>query len=137
MAPSRPPLKDSIVIYDDECRLCVSATFGIERMQRDEGSCGMRFVPYKSREAAQALGKEYRPGRPDVAFLVRPDGRVDRGLSAFLPLLPGLRGGRIALALLQVPFLRRFAEVAYRQLARHRYRLFGQVAPPSDPPNRS
>src|SRR2546422_7087382 len=38
------------------------------------------------------LGSEYKPGRPDVAFLVEPDGTISRGLDAFLPLVPGLPG---------------------------------------------
>lgn len=119
MPAGRPTL-----IYDGECRLCVAAKEGLERLGADRDA---RFVPYQSEEAARCLGGEYRPGRPDVAFLVEPDGRVSRGLDAFLPLLPGLRGGRILRAILRVPVIRPLAELGYRLVARHRYRWFGRV----------
>ena len=115
---------ERILIYDGQCRLCVTAKEGIERAGRPQG---VRFVPYQSEEAARCLGSEYKPGRPDVAFLVERDGTISQGLDAFLPLLPGLRGGVLLLALWRVPFLRPLAYLLYRVIARYRYRWFGQV----------
>jgi predicted DCC family thiol-disulfide oxidoreductase YuxK len=113
-----------VLIYDGECRLCVTAKQGLERYGADPS---VRFVPYQSEEAAARLGTVHRPGRPDAAFLVGPDGTIRRGLEAFLPLLPGLPGGRLLLALWRVPLLRPLAHLAYRIIARYRYALFGQV----------
>ncbi|MER3425517.1 MAG: hypothetical protein C4293_22045, partial [Nitrospiraceae bacterium] len=113
MAPER------VLIYDGQCRLCVTAKEGLERLGRDQD---VRFVPYQSEEAACRLGQEYRPGRPDVAFLVEQNGMIKRGLDAFLPLLPGLRGGRLLRALLRLPLIRPLAYLAYRLVARYRYR---------------
>ncbi len=121
-----PPGHDRILIYDGQCRLCVTAKEGLERAV---GNGLVRFVPYQSEEAVCRLGSDYRPGRPDVAFLVEDNGTVRRGLDAFLPLLPGLRGGRILLALMQAPLLRPLAHLAYRLVARYRYAWFGQVKP--------
>jgi predicted DCC family thiol-disulfide oxidoreductase YuxK len=112
------------LIYDGECRFCVTAKEGIERLG---GEQDVRFIPYQSEEAARHLGNEYKPGRPDVAFLVEHDGRISRGLNAFLPLLPGLRGGRILSALLRFPLLRPLAYLIYRLIARYRYAWFGAV----------
>jgi predicted DCC family thiol-disulfide oxidoreductase YuxK len=112
------------LIYDGECRFCVTAKEGIERLGAKQD---VRFIPYQSEEAARHLGNEYKPGRPDVAFLVEHDGRISRGLNAFLPLLPGLRGGRILSALLRFPLFRPLAYLIYRLIARYRYRWFGQV----------
>lgn len=112
------------IIYDGECRLCVTAKEGLERLGEDRD---VRFVPYQSEEAACRLGRDYKPGRPDVAFLVERDGTISRGLEAFLPLLPGLPGGRLVLALMRVPPLRPFGYLAYRLVARYRYKLFGSV----------
>lgn len=120
--PRREP--ERILIYDGQCRLCVTAKEGIERVG---GPQGVRFVPYQSEEAARRLGSEYKPGRPDVAFLVERDGTISQGLDAFLPLLPGLPGGALLLALWRVPFLRPLAYLLYRVIARYRYRWFGQV----------
>lgn len=113
------------LIYDGNCRLCVAAKAGLERAGSDPG---LKWLPYQSGEAAACLGGAYRPGRPDVAFLVDEEGRISRGLDAFLPLLPGLRGGRFLLTLLQVPLARPLALLAYRLISRYRYQLFGQVS---------
>jgi predicted DCC family thiol-disulfide oxidoreductase YuxK len=112
------------LIYDGQCRLCVTAKEGIERLGVDQN---VRFVPYQSEEALAHLGKEHKPGRPDAAFLVEPGGRIRRGLDAFLPLLPGLPGGRILLSLLRIPLFRPFAYLIYRLIARYRYAWFGAV----------
>lgn len=118
------PQPKRTLIYDDHCRLCVTAKEGIERLGAPED---VRWVPYRSEEAATCLGTEHRPGRPDAAFLVEADGTVKKGLDAFVPLLPGLRGGWLLLALWRIPFLRPLAYMLYRVVARYRYRLFGQT----------
>ena len=123
---------DRVLIYDGECRMCVAAREGIERL----GGAGrdVRFVPYQSEEAACRLGAAYKPGRPDVAFLVDRNGRVTAGLDAFIPLLPGLRGGRFIQALLRLPFGRSLGYLVYRIVAKNRYRWFGAVKEPQANP---
>ena len=115
---------ENTLIYDGECRLCVTAKEGIERLGGDRA---VRFVPYQSEEAACRLGTDYKPGRPAVAFLVEPNGQIRLGLDAFVPLLPGLPGGRFLLGLLRVPVLRPLAYLIYRIIARYRYAWFGSV----------
>ncbi len=115
------------LVYDAECRLCIEAKQRLERagLQRVES---VRFVPYQSDEARQALGVRYRPGRPDVAFFVKPSGAIDEGLKAFLPLVPYLRRGRAIQRLLAFPLMLTVAQSVYSLIARHRYRLFGRVS---------
>ena len=113
-----------ILIYDGQCRLCVTAKSGIERLGAPQD---VRWVPYQSEEAIRCLGKDYQPGRPDAAFLVEPDGTIRKGLDAFVPLLPGLRGGWLLLALWRTPILRPIARMLYRVIARYRHRWFGTV----------
>ncbi|MDQ6735360.1 MAG: DUF393 domain-containing protein [Nitrospirota bacterium] len=115
---------ERVLIYDAQCRLCVTAKEGMEHLGKD---LDVRWVPYQSDEAVRRLGAEYRPGRPDVAFLVERDGTIKKGLDAFLPLLPGLRGGRLLWGLMRIPFLRPLAYLIYRLIARYRYRWFGSV----------
>jgi predicted DCC family thiol-disulfide oxidoreductase YuxK len=122
-APS--PSDRCILIYDSQCRLCVSSKRGLERLSASDASKAVRFVPYQSEEARQLLGMEYQPGRPDAAYLIDANGTTWRGLDAFLPLLEGLRGGRLLSALLKLPYLKWLANSLYRQVARHRYRWFG------------
>jgi len=115
------------VIYDGTCRFCVRSKEGIERLSRSDGPGSIRFIPYQSQEAQQTLGSEYRPGRPDVAYLVGADGRICQGLDAILPLLPGLPGGRLLAALFVMPLLKPIADRLYGFIARNRYRWFGAV----------
>ena len=115
---------DRILIYDAQCRLCVAAK---ERVEQSGKDLDVRWVPYQSNESVRRLGAEYRAGRPDVAFLVEHDGTMKKGFDAFLPLLPGLRGGWLVQGLMRIPFLRPLAYLIYRLIARYRYRLFGAV----------
>lgn len=115
---------ERLLIYDAQCRLCVTVKERVERLGKD---LDVRWVPYQSDEASRRLGAQYRAGRPDVAFLVERDGTIKKGLDAFIPLLPGLRGGCIVQTLIGIPFLRPLAYLGYRIIARYRYRLFGSV----------
>jgi predicted DCC family thiol-disulfide oxidoreductase YuxK len=118
---------DRILIYDAECRLCVSAK---ERLERGAAEQDIRFVAYQSEEAVSRLGDQYIPGRPGVAYLVDRRGRVQAGLDAFLALLPGLPAGHFLAGLARLPLVRPLALLAYRLIARYRYRWFGAVKRP-------
>ena len=120
-------VRECTLIYDADCRFCVMAKEGIERAGGNRGQTQVRFLPYRSEEAERRLGNEYVPGRPEVAFLVGEDGCIQKGLEAFLPLLPGLKGGRILHRLIGVAWLKPLAYLLYRIIARYRYQLFGSV----------
>ncbi len=115
-----------VLIYDGTCRLCVTAKQGIEQLQA-ESRPNVRMIPYQSDEAKKLLGNKHQPGRPDVAYLADPQGRISQGLDAFLYLLPGLKGGRFLAALFRIPFAKSIGQLIYRGIARYRYRLFGEV----------
>ncbi|MDE3042840.1 MAG: DUF393 domain-containing protein [Nitrospirota bacterium] len=116
-----------LLVYDGHCRLCVTARKGLERLETHPDATPIRMVPYQSEEARRALGEGYRQGRPDVAFLVRPNGEIARGLDAFLALLPGLKGGRVLSVLLRFPLVKPFGYLLYWFVGRYRYSVFGQV----------
>ncbi|MDO9120076.1 MAG: DUF393 domain-containing protein [Nitrospira sp.] len=120
----RDSLHTSLLIYDSHCRLCVAAK---ERL--DRAGIGVQMIPYESQEAASALGAQYRPGPPSMAYLISPAGGVSQGLDAFLPLMHGLPGGTFVRWIVKAPIARSLAERVYRWIARHRYRLFGAVNP--------
>src|SRR5579885_2754953 len=125
--PAAGDTSDRILVYDGQCRLCVTAKEGFTRVEQRDTD--VRWVPYQSEEAASRLGSLYHPGRPDVAFLIESDGTIKQGLEAFLALLPGVRGGRLLASILRLPVLRPLAHLAYRMIARYRYRWFGSVSP--------
>lgn len=116
-----------LLIYDGECRLCVSTKRKLEQAGAGQAGSDVRFLSYQSDEARYVLGEQYCPGRPDMAFLVQPSGTIYRGLDAFLPLMPRLPGGRFLFHCLRIPFFKALAEWGYRVVARHRYRLFGET----------
>jgi len=125
--PSDSESQSGLLIYDGECRLCVTAKKGLERLEPHADTSAVRMVPYQSEEAKQALGEIYRSGRPHVAFLVHPNGEVARGLDAFLALLPGLKGGLILSVILSFPLIKPFGYLLYWFVARYRYVVFGKV----------
>lgn len=122
---SSPGPSECLLIYDGRCRMCVAAKSGLERLTGEERS--LRMIPYQSDEARQALGPRYLGGRPEAAFLVAADGTIASGLDAFLPLVPGLKGGRILAKLLAFPFVKPFGYGIYRLVAKYRYQIFGEV----------
>jgi len=126
--PSDRASQACLLVYDGECRFCVTAKEGFERLEtHDADAIPIRMVPYQSEEAQQALGESYRLGRPNVAFLVRPNGEIARGLDAFLALLPGLKGGRVLSVLLSLPLVKPLGYLLYWFVARYRYSIFGKV----------
>jgi predicted DCC family thiol-disulfide oxidoreductase YuxK len=134
--PSESASQTCLLVYDGECRLCVTAKKGLERLGSQADATVTRMVPYQSEEAKEALGEGYRPGRPDAAFLVRPNGQIAKGLDAFLALLPGLKGGRVLSVLLSLPLVKPLAYLLYWFVARYRYSVFGKVPlarPPENP----
>src|SRR5437899_12438862 len=82
------------LIYDGQCRLCVTAKEALERLAPAPQQSGIRFVPYQSEEAASRRGAEYNPGRPDLGSLLEPDAKSTREQDSVLPLVPGLPEGR-------------------------------------------
>ncbi|HKT36708.1 MAG TPA: DUF393 domain-containing protein [Nitrospira sp.] len=125
MEPSSPGRPERVLIYDGRCRMCVTAKSGLDRLT-GEGH-GARMIPYQSAEAKRLLGHRYHDGRPEAAFLVGPDGNISSGLDAFLPLLPGLAGGRLLACLFRIPFIKPMAYRIYRIVAKYRYQAFGEV----------
>jgi predicted DCC family thiol-disulfide oxidoreductase YuxK len=117
-----------LLIYDGQCRLCVTAKKGLERFKTHADAAPIRMVPYQSEEAKQALGERYRPGRPNVAFLVRPNGEMAWGLDAFLALLPGLKGGWVLSVFFGLPLMKPLGYLLYWFVARYRYSIFGTVS---------
>lgn len=120
-----------LLVYDGECRLCVSTKQKLEAVGVGQAESDVRFLAYQSEAAKRMLGPNYRPGRPNVAFLIRPSGEVVQGFEAFLPLVPIFPGGELLLWWLRFPSAKRLAEWGYRMVARHRYRWFGEAEPSS------
>ena len=116
-----------LLIYDGECRLCVSTKQKFEKLGVGQAESDVRFLAYQSEEAKRVLGSKYRSGRPGAALLIQPSGKVLQGLDAILPLARSLPGGKLLLWWLRFPPVKRLAELSYGMIARHRYRWFGEA----------
>ncbi len=127
----QPSTQVCLLVYDGECRLCVSTKQKLEELGIGQAEFDVRFLTYQSEAAKKLLGSNYRSGRPNVAFLIQPSGELVQGLEAFLPLVSNLRGGKLLLWWLRFPSAKRLAEWGYRVVARHRYRWFGEAKPSS------
>ena len=117
-----------ILIYDGNCRFCVTSAESIRRLSPTSPSASVTYLPYQSIDAQRLLGSEYLPGRPEVAYLIDADGQIRKGLDAFIPLLSKAPGGRLLLALLEIPGGRIIASWLYRLVARDRYDWFGSMS---------
>lgn len=131
MEQPRHESAECALVYDGRCRLCVAAKTHLERLESGRSTAPLRLIPYDSLEARRLLREEYRPGRPDVAFLIDSAGNVTRGLDAFLPLLPALKGGSFLAGFFRLPIIKPFARQLYSLVAKYRYLVFGEVHAPT------
>ena len=121
MEKNEVPDQPGCLIYDSQCRLCVTVKRKIEQRSKH-----VQFVPYDSQKAAQYLGNRYQSDhRPNMAYWVDEKGTVVDGVEAFLPFLHGLTSGEIFLFLWKFRVWRQAMLTLYEFVAKHRYRWFG------------
>jgi predicted DCC family thiol-disulfide oxidoreductase YuxK len=113
-----------IVLYDGQCRFCTAQA---KRLVRIVGKSRVEPVSFQDEGVLARF-----PGVPHEAcmqrmHIVRPDGRVFAGAESVaraMTLVPIV--GWMAF-LYYVPGIRQLAELAYRYVAKNRYRLFGRT----------
>ena len=118
-----------IILYDGVCGLCngfVAFVWPRDRQRR------FRFAPLQGATARAILARHGRDATAldTVILVVDPDGPSERLLdrsTAGLYVLAGLGGGWRVVATLLGWLPRPLLDVAYRVLARNRYRLFGRL----------
>ena len=118
-----------IILYDGVCGLCngfVAFVWPRDRQRR------FRFAPLQGATARAILARHGRDATAldTVIVVVDPDGPSERLLdrsTAGVYVLAGLGGGWRVVATLLGWLPRPLLDVAYRVLARNRYRLFGRL----------
>ncbi len=111
-----------VLIYDAECRICVASKKWIERWDRKRQ---IRFLPFQSEEAKKWIPEMASLECLDAMRLINCQRTVLSGIDAFRGMLPYLPLGKIIAVLFYLPGIPRWAEWAYRILAKNRYRWFG------------
>ena len=125
--PSDRASQACLLVYDGQCRPAspprrALSDWGLTRRPPRYG-----WFRIRAKRPSRLWGRAIRSGRPNAAFLVRPNGEIARGLDAFLALLPGLKGGRVLSVLLRLPLVKPFGYLLYWFVARYRYSIFGKV----------
>lgn len=117
-------MRRPILIYDAECRLCLSSKKWIEKWDR-RGR--IEFLPFQTEEAKSLVPNLAAMTCMDAMRLVDRDGTVSPGVDAFRKLLRYLPLGAPISALFYLPGFSWLAGRAYRSIAANRYRWFGRT----------
>lgn len=116
-----------ICIYDGDCGFCSRCVDWASRRS------DVKFVPFQRTDLATYSVTE--EAAAEAVHFVGDDGRVVRGAAAVAGVLRECgRGWPLLAMLMRLPILRNVAEVAYRLIARNRYRLPGPAACSIEPP---
>lgn len=110
------------LIYDAECRLCVSTK---EILKRLDSRRRLRFLPFQDPEAFSLVPDLPKIGRLNAMRVIDQEGRVSIGIDALRAILHLLPGGFIFASLFRLPGVYFVAENIYCWIARNRYRLLG------------
>ncbi|MEK7747813.1 MAG: DUF393 domain-containing protein [Nitrospirota bacterium] len=113
-----------ILIYDANCRFCVSSKGWIERWDINHH---IQFLPFQTEEAKKKVPSLAELGCLDAMRLIDANGRVSSGVSAFYEMLPFLPMGKLLALFFRLPGISFFANGLYRVIAKNRYCWFGTV----------
>jgi predicted DCC family thiol-disulfide oxidoreductase YuxK len=114
-APAR-----AVVIYDGTCGLCQGSVGWVSRRACPDA---FEFLPCQAPERHARYPAMPEATCMEAIQLVLPDGRVLGGADALPEILRRLRGWRWAAALFRLPGAGLLAPLAYRWIARNRYRI--------------
>lgn len=110
----------AVVIYDGTCGLCQGSVGWVSRRARPDA---FEFLPCQAPERHARYPAIAEATCMEAIQLVLPDGRVLGGADALPEILRRLRGWRWAAALFRLPGAGLVAPLAYRWIARNRYRI--------------
>lgn len=114
----------NVLIYDAECRLCVSSKEWVERWDRRRR---ISFLPFQTAEAKEQLPDLAGMACMDAMRFIDAQGKITSGVDAFRRVLPLLPFGRPLSLLFYLPGVPRLAAVIYHHVADNRYRWFGRA----------
>ncbi|HYO58860.1 DUF393 domain-containing protein [Archangium sp.] len=119
-----PPGHD-VILYDGHCRLCIGAAKQFERLL---GSHGTELRSFRE-EGVLAAFPGILPERCEQRMqLIQADGRIFEGAEAVVQALGRRLPGKL-LFVYYVPGLRQVVDLAYRLVARYRFRIAGRACP--------
>ncbi len=114
----------NVLIYDAECRLCVSSKEWVARWDRRRR---IRFLPFQDPQAKERVPDLAGMACMDAMRFIDAHGNTTSGVDAFRKMLPLLPFGRPISLLFYLPGFSRLAAKVYHHVAENRYRWFGRA----------
>lgn len=123
-APRR--LAKPVVLYDGSCRLCISATDQLRKLDTEDALDWLNMREDAVR--ARFRGIDWRRAEEEI-HLVRTDGRLRVGVDAVREISEMIGGdvGKAASVALDLPGVRQAADVIYSIVAANRHHLMSKV----------
>lgn len=121
----RSPPERLLLLYDAECNLCLGT---VEKLRRVRTKAELIMQPLQT-----AAPEQLPPGTTAGELLaelhlIDGNGRVYRGAASVVRIMQTVPALAWLAPLYRVPGLHSLADVMYRLIAKHRYRLFGKTA---------
>jgi len=124
--PSDRAAQACLLVYDGQCRLVSQPKGALERLGTHADATPIRRFRIRVKRPPSRPWGELSAGRPNVAFMVSPNGEIAVGSMHFWPSCQASRVGG-SLSALELPLVKPFGYLLYWFVARYRYSIFGKV----------
>jgi predicted DCC family thiol-disulfide oxidoreductase YuxK len=111
------------VLYDGACRFCTQSA---KRLARFFGPTRVMVVNFQDDGVLDQYPTVTYAAAMNAMHVIAPDGRVYPGAGGIARLLRALPIIGIISYLYYLPIIKQLADIAYRLIAKNRYRLFGK-----------
>jgi predicted DCC family thiol-disulfide oxidoreductase YuxK len=115
-----------LVLYDGDCRFC---TAGAARLARFFGPARVATLNFQADGVLDRYPAITREAAMAAMHVVAPDGQIYPGAAGVARLIRALPVFGIISYLYYLPILKQLVDLAYRLIAKHRYRLFARAEP--------
>ncbi len=115
-----------LVLYDGRCRFCTQSA---AKLARFFGPTRVVTVNFQDAGVLDRYPSITYQAAMAAMHVVAPDGQVYPGAAGVARLIRALPLVGIISYLYYLPIIKQLADLAYRLIAKHRYRLFGRNEP--------
>ncbi|WP_135555030.1 thiol-disulfide oxidoreductase DCC family protein [Paenibacillus cymbidii] len=112
------------VLYDETCVLCRRT---VDTLGKLRTTAKLVMLPLQSAPSAMLPAGYAREELLAQLHVIDEDGRLYRGADAIFRIMRSVPSLRFVAPLYRIPGMKPLADSIYRIVAKHRYRLFGQV----------
>ncbi len=117
------PEQKLVVLYDGKCRFCTQSA---KKLAQRFGPTRIRSENFQEDNALSRYPSVTYDAAMTAMHVVAPDGKVYVGAAAIARVVRSLRVIGVIGYLYYLPIIKQLADIAYRLIAKNRYRLFGK-----------